>query len=127
MTNRRLPKQAMRHCLYPPIGGCDFRSQEASSFCLNLSAVSEARMREGLRLARPSLKAALNWAAVLCLCSTSSFAANITLAPLGDDPAHAIVLVEGRLESGDEIQFRTQVGRLTKARVLFNSDGGYLF
>jgi hypothetical protein len=30
------------------------------------------------------------------------------------------------LESGDEIQFRTQVGRLTKAIVDFNSDGGDL-
>ena len=73
-----------------------------------------------------SFKAVLNLAAVLSLGSTSGIAASITLAPWGDDPAHAIVIVEGRLESGDEIEFRIQVGRLTKAIVNFNSDGGVL-
>jgi hypothetical protein len=77
-------------------------------------------------LVRPNFKAVSNLAAVLSLWCTSGLAANITLAPWGDDPAHAIVIVEGRLESGDEIQFRTQVGRLTKAIVDFNSDGGDL-
>jgi hypothetical protein len=73
-----------------------------------------------------SFKAVLNLAAVLSLWSTSGLAANITLAPWGDDPAHAIVLVEGRLESGDDVKFRNQVGRLTRAVVDFNSDGGDL-
>ena len=71
-----------------------------------------------------SFKAVLNLAAVLSVWSTSGLAANISLSPLDGDPAHAIVIVEGRLESGDEIQFRTQVGRLTKAIVDFNSNGG---
>ena len=71
-------------------------------------------------------KAVLNLAAVLCLCSTSSFAANISLSPLDGDPAHAIVVVEGDLASGDQIQFRTQVGRLSKAIVVLSSDGGNL-
>src|SRR5262249_52453076 len=66
------------------------------------------------------------WAAVLCLCSTSGLAANISLSQLGDDPAHARVTVDGRFEVGDEIKFRTEVGRLTKAVVVFNSDGGNL-
>jgi hypothetical protein len=68
----------------------------------------------------------LSLAAALSLGSTSCLAANISLAPLDGDPAHAIVVVEGRLESGDEIQFRTQVGGLTKAIVSFDSDGGNL-
>ena len=34
--------------------------------------------------------------------------------------------VDGRFEAGDEIKFRTEVGRLTKAVVVFNSDGGIL-
>jgi hypothetical protein len=76
------------------------------------------RLRAGL--------VALNLAAVLSLWSTSALAASITLAPWGDDPAHAIVAVEGDLVSGDEIQFRTQVGRLTKGIVAFDSDGGNL-
>jgi hypothetical protein len=60
------------------------------------------------------------------LWSTSGVAANITLTPLGDDPAHSIVAIEGDLVSGDEVKFRAQVGRLTKAIVVFNSDGGNL-
>jgi hypothetical protein len=73
-----------------------------------------------------SFKAVLNLAAVLSLGSTSALAASISLAPLDDDPAHAIVIVEGRLESGDDVKFRTEVGRLTKATVAFDSDGGDL-
>ena len=75
---------------------------------------------------RKSLIVNMSLAAALSLGSTSGLAANISLAPLDGDPAHAIVVVEGRLESGDEIQFRTQVGRLTKAIVAFDSDGGNL-
>jgi hypothetical protein len=75
---------------------------------------------------RKSLIVNLSLAAALSLGSTSGLAANISLAPLDGDPAHAIVVVEGRLESGDEIQFHTQVGRLTKAIVAFGSDGGNL-
>ena len=65
------------------------------------------------------------WAALLAL-SNSSLAASISLAPLDNDPAHARVAVDGRFEAGDEIKFRTEVGRLTKAVVVFNSDGGIL-
>src|SRR5262245_59174123 len=75
-------------------------------------------------LARPNFKAVLNLAAVLSLGGTAGLTANITLAPWDADPAHAIV--EGRLESGDKIQFTSQVGRLTKTIVDFNSDGGDL-
>src|SRR6516164_4855978 len=71
-------------------------------------------------------KSFLHLAAVLSLWSTSGLAANITLAPWGDDPAHAIVAIEGDLVSGDDVKFRAQVGRLTKAIVVFNSDGGNL-
>lgn len=70
--------------------------------------------------------AVLSLAAGLCLWSTSSFAAKISLSPLGDDPASALVTLEGDLEAGDQNKFRTQVGRLTKAFVVFNSDGGNL-
>jgi hypothetical protein len=80
----------------------------------------------GRALMRKSLIVNLSLAAALSLGSTSGLAANISLAPLDGDPAHAIVVVEGRLESGDEIQLRTQVGRLTKAIVAFDSDGGNL-
>ena len=73
-----------------------------------------------------SFKAVLNLAAVLSFWSTSALAANITLAPWGDDPAHSIVAIEGDLEVGDHVKFRTQVGRLTKAVVVFNSRGGNL-
>ena len=73
-----------------------------------------------------SFKAVLNLAAVLSFWSTSALAANITLAPWGDDPAHSIVAIEGDLEVGDHVKFRTQVGRLTKAVVVFNSHGGNL-
>jgi hypothetical protein len=66
-------------------------------------------------LARPNFKAVLNLAAVRCFCSTSSLAADISLSPLDNDPAHAIVAVEGDLVAGDHLKFRTQVGRLTKA------------
>jgi hypothetical protein len=45
---------------------------------------------------------------------------------LDGDPAHALVAVEGDLEIGDDVKFRTQVGRLTKAVVVFNSRGGNL-
>jgi hypothetical protein len=75
-------------------------------------------------LARPNFPAVFNLAAVLCLWATSALAANISLSQLGDDPAHARVAVDGRFEASDEIKFRTQVGRLTKAVVVFNSDGG---
>ena len=68
-----------------------------------------------------SFKAVLNLAAVLSLWSTSGLAANISLSPLDGDPARAIVAVEGDLEVGDYVKFRTQVGRLTKAVVVFNS------
>jgi hypothetical protein len=74
-----------------------------------------------------SLIVILSLAAVLSLESTSGLAANISLTPLDNDPAHAIVAVEGRLMPGDDILFRTQVERLTKAIVTFNSDGGSLF
>ena len=77
-------------------------------------------------MARPNFPAVFNLAAVLCLWATSALAANISLSQLGDDPAHARVAVDGRFEAGDEIKFRTQVGRLTKAVVVFNSDGGNL-
>jgi hypothetical protein len=77
-------------------------------------------------LARPNFQAVLYLAAVLCLWGTSGLAANISLSQLGDDPAHARVAVDGRFEAGDEIKFRTQVGRLTKAVVVFNSEGGIL-
>jgi hypothetical protein len=53
-------------------------------------------------------------------------AANISLAPWDGDPAHAVVAVEGELVLGDDVLFRAQVGRLTKAIVRFNSDGGNL-
>src|SRR5713101_1190793 len=67
------------------------------------------------------------WTVLLAL-STSSLAASISLAPLplDNDPAHAVVFVEGDLRSGDDIAFRTHVGRLTKAVVAFNSHGGDL-
>jgi hypothetical protein len=41
-------------------------------------------------LVRPNFKAVLNLAAVLSLVSTSGLAANISLSPLDNDPAHAI-------------------------------------
>jgi hypothetical protein len=81
---------------------------------------------EGPKLALPNLNAVLSLAAVLCLGSTSSFAAKISLSPLGDDPAQALVTVEGDLQAGDHNKFRTEVGRLTKALVVFNSVGGNL-
>lgn len=49
-----------------------------------------------------------------------------TFAPWGKAPAYAIVAIEGDLVSGDDVKFRAQVGRLTKAIVVFNSDGGNL-
>jgi hypothetical protein len=73
-----------------------------------------------------SFKAVLNLAAVLSLGNTSGLAANISLSPLDNDPAHALVAVDGPFEAGDESKFRTEVGRLTKAVVVFNSDGGNL-
>src|SRR5262249_31071428 len=60
-----------------------------------------APAREGLYLARPSFRAVLNLAALLCVCSTPALAANISLSPLDGDPAHAIVAVEGRLVADD--------------------------
>jgi hypothetical protein len=66
------------------------------------------------------------WGVLLSLWGTSGLAANISVAPLDDDPAHAIVIVAGDLLPGDDIVFRTHVGRLTKAVVAFNSDGGSL-
>jgi hypothetical protein len=75
---------------------------------------------------RAGLGIALLLMGPLSLWSTSGLAANISLAPLDGDPAHAIVAVEGDLEVGDDILFRAQVGRLTEAVVRFNSDGGNL-
>ena len=75
-------------------------------------------------MARRNFQAVSNLAAVLCFWGHSGLAANISLSQLSDDPAHARVAVDGRFEAGDEIKFRTQVGRLTKAVVVFNSDGG---
>ena len=69
---------------------------------------------------------AMVWGVLLSLWMTSAPAANISLAPLDNDPAHAIVLVEGQLLPGDENVFRSHVGRLTKAIVGFSSDGGNL-
>jgi hypothetical protein len=77
-------------------------------------------------LARPYFKTAFNFVAVLCLWSTSGLAASISLSPLDDDSAHALVAVEGTFEADDHIKFRTQVGRLTKAIVVLSSDGGNL-
>jgi hypothetical protein len=59
---------------------------------------------------------------------TSSRAANISVRPLTGDAntAHALVLVEGDLSSGDDKIFRSRVGALTKALVAFTSDGGSL-
>jgi hypothetical protein len=76
--------------------------------------------------ALPNFNAVLSLAAVLFLWNTTSFAAKISLSQLEDDPAHALVTVEGDLEAGDHNKFRAQVGRLTKAVVVFNSDGGNL-
>jgi hypothetical protein len=77
-------------------------------------------------LARPNFKTVFNLAAVLCLWSTSGVAADISLSSMDDDPAHALVAVEGTFEADDHIKFRTQVGRLTKAIVVLSSDGGNL-
>jgi hypothetical protein len=66
------------------------------------------------------------WGFLLLLWSTVGFTADISVAPLDDDPAHAIVVVDGELVSGDDVLFRAQVGRLTKVIVAFNSDGGNL-
>jgi hypothetical protein len=82
-------------------------------------------MREGADVMRLWREQGIVWAALLLL-SNSSLAASISLAPLDNDPAHARVAVDGRFEAGDEIKFRTEVGRLTKAVVVFNSDGGNL-
>jgi hypothetical protein len=77
-------------------------------------------------LMRKLLIVILSLAAVLSLGSTSVLAANISLAPLDNNPAHAMVVVEGDLVSGDDIKFGTQVGRLTKALVAFDGAGGNL-
>jgi hypothetical protein len=61
--------------------------------------------------------------ASLSFWATPGIAANISLAPLDNDPAHAVVLLEGPLVSGDDAAFRSHVGRLTKAVVTFDSDG----
>ena len=89
-----------------------------------LAQTTRARASSGARLVGCSFSTVF---AVLCLWSTSSFAASIWLSPLDGDPAHAIVAVEGELVLGDETTFRAQVGRLTKAFVVFNSEGGNLF
>jgi hypothetical protein len=68
---------------------------------------------------------AVAWFALLSF-NASSFAASISLAPLDNDPSHAIVLVEGDLLPSDDAAFRAHVGRLTKAIVGFKSDGGNL-
>ena len=82
------------------------------------------RLRAGLAVL--NFKAVLNLAALLSLWSTSGLTANISLAQLDDDPAHAIVFVRGELVNGDDIRFRSQVAQLTKAIVIFSSDGGNL-
>lgn len=64
--------------------------------------------------------------ASLSFWATPGIAANISLAPLDNDPAHAVVLLEGPLVSSDDAAFRSHVGRLTKAIVTFDSDGGSL-
>jgi hypothetical protein len=66
------------------------------------------------------------WTALLSAWSSSTFAASISLAPLGSDRTHAIVFLEGPLLPGDGTAFRNHVGSLTKAIVSFNSDGGNL-
>jgi hypothetical protein len=77
-------------------------------------------------LTRPNFESVFKLTVVLCLWSTSGLAANISLSSVDDDPAHALVAVEGGFEAGDHIKFRTQVGRLTNALVVFNSGGGNL-
>jgi hypothetical protein len=96
----------------PQKTGAAQRTSGAAHATSNLPCARD-RSAEGA-LMRKSLIVNLSLAAALSLGSTSGLAANISLAPLDGDPAHAIVVVEGRLESGDEIQFRTQVGRLTR-------------
>lgn len=64
--------------------------------------------------------------ALLSVWGFPASAATISLAPTGDDPTQAIVLVEGPLLSSDGTEFRSRVGSLTKAIVTFNSDGGSL-
>jgi hypothetical protein len=66
------------------------------------------------------------WSTLLSVWSTSSLAANISLAPFDSDPTHAIVQVEGPLLAGDGTVFRSRVGSLTKAIVSFDSVGGSL-
>jgi hypothetical protein len=69
---------------------------------------------------------AMMWGALVSIWATPVVAANMSLAPLDNDPEHAIVIVVGDLAPGDDVAFRTHVGRLTKAIVAFNSDGGNL-
>jgi len=68
------------------------------------------------------------WVALLSVWGTLAHAANISVAPLGNDPdpGHAIVSVVGQLMPNDEIAFRSRVGSLTKAIVAFSSSGGNL-
>ena len=66
------------------------------------------------------------WAALLSVSVSSASAATISLAPIGNDPAQSVVLVEGTLLPSDGTEFRSRVGSLTKAIVTFNSDGGSL-
>jgi hypothetical protein len=66
------------------------------------------------------------WGALLSVWINSATAANFSVAPFSDNPEHALVIVTGTLMPGDETVFRGRVGPLTRAVVVFNSDGGNL-
>jgi hypothetical protein len=66
------------------------------------------------------------WGALLSVWITSATAADVSVAPFNNDPERAIVLVTGTLTPGDDAVFRGRVGPLTRAVVVFNSDGGNL-
>jgi hypothetical protein len=69
----------------------------------------------------------LRFAATLLLltCTTVAQAATIQVAPL-DSSETAVVTIEGALEYSDIEQFQTKTSNLTKAIVMFGSDGGNL-
>jgi hypothetical protein len=66
------------------------------------------------------------WGALVSVWINSATAANFSVAPFSDNPEHALVIVTGTLMPGDETVFRGRVGPLTRAVVVFNSDGGNL-
>ena len=70
-----------------------------------------------------ALSLASFWLALALTVSCAS-AATISLTPPVADSAQAIVRVEGPLLPGDDSEFWSRVGSLTKAIVSFNSDGG---